>query len=58
MALLYSDFLYHSSGYGISKEAETGLFVPLDPGDVQALEQRDGHPDLVGLFELVGAVYG
>ena len=27
-------------------------------GDVHALEQGDSHPDLVGLFDLIGAVYG
>ena len=27
-------------------------------GDVQPLEQGNEHADLVGLFELIGAVYG
>jgi len=26
--------------------------------DIHALDQRDEHPDLVGLFEYIGAVYG
>jgi hypothetical protein len=28
------------------------------PGDVQGLEDRDSHPDLVGLLDLVAALYG
>jgi hypothetical protein len=37
-----------------------GLLVGGDglAGDVQALEQGDGPADLVGLFDLIGAVYG
>jgi hypothetical protein len=27
-------------------------------GDVEGLQERDDHPDLVGLFEFVAAVYG
>jgi hypothetical protein len=27
-------------------------------GDVHTLEQGNEHPDLVGLFDLIGAVYG
>ena len=36
---------------------EQGIGGDRRAADVHAREQRDDHPDLIGLFDLVGAVY-
>ena len=47
-------------GEGLADEGEIqqGIGGHGLAGNLQIVEQGDGRPDLVGLFDLIGAVYG